>query len=120
MHWVQFKHYLSEITGLHQDALHIYAALLIQVTAAICLRRSLASIVPWLSVLAILIANESVDLLEPGKPIEQWQVLGGLRDLWNTLALPTVLWLLARHAPSLIADRPERIGDFNPTARADS
>ena len=102
MDWIQFKDYLSQITDLHEDALHIYAALLIQLTAAVVLRRSLASILPWLCVAAFLCVNELFDLTEPGRPIEEWQVLGGLQDSWNTMVVPTVLWLLARFAPSLM------------------
>jgi hypothetical protein len=105
MDWVQFKDYLSQVTDLSQDALHIYAAVLVQFAAALLLRRSLAHPLPWLCLLAVLVVNEAVDLREPGKPIEEWQVLGGLRDVWNTLLLPTALMLLARFAPRLMTDR---------------
>jgi hypothetical protein len=102
MDWVQFKVYLTEVTDLSQDALHIYAAALIQVAAALLLRRSLAHSLPWLCVFVLLAFNEVVDLAEPGKPVEEWQVLGGLQDVWNTLLLPTVLMLLARFAPRIL------------------
>lgn len=105
MNWIQFKDYLVQITDLHEDALHIYAAVLVQLTAAVVLRRSLASIIPWLTVFAVLVVNEWLDLTEPGKPFEEWQVLGGLQDLWNTMAVPTILLLLARFAPSLMTNR---------------
>lgn len=105
MSWIEFKDYLSQITDLNQDALHIYAAILIQLTAAVVLRRSLASIVPWLSVVAVLAVNELIDITEPGRPIEKWQVLGGLQDVWNTMAVPTILLLIARFAPSLLTGR---------------
>lgn len=114
MDWVQFKDYLSEVSGLSQDALHIYAALLVQTAAAALLRRSLAHPLPLLCLVLVLAVNEAIDLAEPGKPIEQWQVLGGLRDLWNTLLLPTALMLLARFAPALMTGRaaaaPEAAG----------
>ena len=116
MTWVELKLYLSEIMHLSQDALHIYAAVLLQLLAAALLRRSLASPIPWLIVLVILIGNEAVDLTEPGRPVEQWQVLGGLRDLWNTMALPTLLWLLARFAPAVLAGRREAAAPINPPA----
>ena len=105
MDWVQFKDYLSQVTDLSQDALHIYAAVLIQFAAALLLRRSLAHPLPWLCLLAVLVVNEAVDLREPDRPIEEWQVVGGLRDVWNTLLLPTVLMLLARFAPRLMTGR---------------
>lgn len=105
MSWVEFKNYLSQVTDLDQDALHIYAALLIMLAAAAGLRRPMASVVPWLCVLVVEIVNEAVDLAEPGRAIEQWQVLGGIQDMWNTMVLPTALFLLARFAPTLIVRR---------------
>lgn len=105
MTWVDFKLYLSEILGLTQDALHVYVAVLLQLGAALVLRRSLASPLPWLIVLASLLLNEWVDLRGSGDPIERWQVLGGLKDIWNTMALPILLWLIARFSPSLLTGR---------------
>jgi hypothetical protein len=102
MDWVQFKDYLSQVTDLSQDALHIYAAMLVQFTAAALLRRSIAHPLPWFCVIVVLAVNEAIDLAGPGTPIEEWQVLGGLQDFWNTLLLPTALMLIARFAPQLI------------------
>lgn len=106
MSWSEFKDYLTLVTDLDQDALHIYGAILLQVVAAALMRRSMASVFPWLFVLLVLILNEWADLREPGKPIEEWQVVGGLKDLWNTMALPTLLLLLARFTPRLMTGRP--------------
>ncbi|WP_129793629.1 hypothetical protein [Sphingosinicella sp. CPCC 101087] len=105
MHWYEFKEYLSKITDLDQDALHVYAAVLLHIAAAGLLRRTLASIIPWLAVLAVLVLNEWSDLREPGGPIEEWQVIGGLKDIWNTMAIPTILLLLGRYSPWLVTDR---------------
>ena len=116
MDWIQFKDYLSEVTDLSQDALHIYAAVLIQAVSAAVLRRPLAHPLPWLCLLAVLVANEAIDLAEPGKPIEEWQVLGGLRDVWNTLLLPTVLMLLARFVPALMTGGAVAAGAAGPPA----
>lgn len=118
MDWVQFKDYLSELTELSQDALHIYAAVLIQAGSAPLLRRSLAHPLPWLCLIAVLVINEAIDLAEPGKPIEEWQVIGGLRDVWNTLLLPTALMLLARFAPALMTGRAAAAGTAGPPAIA--
>jgi hypothetical protein len=105
MNWIEFKDYLSQISDLDQDALHVYAAVLIQLAAAALFRRSLASIIPWLAVWAVLIVNEALDLWLPREEIGQWQVAGGIQDSWNTMALPTLLWLLAYHAPGLLVGR---------------
>ena len=118
MNWIELKDYLSQITDLDQDALHIYAAVLIQIGAAALLRRSLASILPWLAVWAVLLVNEAVDLWLPGERIGQWQVTGGIQDSWNTMALPTLLWLLAHYAPALMSDRgATRLSPSSPAGR---
>ncbi|HEX8639921.1 MAG TPA: hypothetical protein VF704_02080 [Allosphingosinicella sp.] len=105
MNWIEFKLYLSQVTDLDQDALHIYAAVLIQLGAAFLFRRALASVIPWLAVWVVLLVNEAADLWLPGEWIGQWQVVAGVRDSWNTMALPTLLWLLANHAPALLTGR---------------
>lgn len=116
MDWLQFKDYLSHATGLHEDALHVYAAILVQLVAAAFLRRPISHPLPWLIVLAALVVNEAIDLREPGKPIEQWQIAGGLRDLLNTMALPTLLLVVARYVPSLVtgAGKPALTAPCNP------
>ncbi|HWT11297.1 MAG TPA: hypothetical protein VN231_00930 [Allosphingosinicella sp.] len=116
MNWIDFKDYLSQITDLDQDALHIYAAVLIQLGAAALLRRPLASILPWLVVWAVLIVNEVLDLWLPGETIGQWQVTGGIQDSWNTMALPTLLWLLAHYAPALLTGAEARRAAAAPAA----
>lgn len=108
MQWTHFKDYLAQVTDLDQDALHIYAAVLIQLAAAVLLRRSLASVWPWLTVWAVLIVNEALDLFLPGGRIGQWQIVGTIQDSWNTMAIPTLLWLLAYHAPSLLVGNRKR------------
>jgi hypothetical protein len=99
MHWLEFKDLLSEWTGLSEDALHIYAAVLLQLGAAAIFRSSVAELAPWLCVLAALAANEAIDIYLPGHAIETWQIEGGIRDLWNTMLLPTALLFLARYSP---------------------
>ena len=108
MSWIDFKLYLTQVTNLSQDALHIYGAVLIQLAAALLLRRSLASFLPWLVVLLLLLVNEAVDLWLPNEVLGEWQVLAALQDLWNTMALPTLLMLIARFAPALLTRRPPR------------
>ena len=108
MSWIDFKNYLTQVTDLSQDALHIYGAVLIQLAAALLLRRSLASLLPWIVVLVLLLVNEAIDLWLPHETLGEWQMLAGLQDIWNTLALPTLLMLVARFAPSLLTRRPPR------------
>jgi hypothetical protein len=99
--WEQVKNAISIWTGLERDALHIYAAILVQVLAAAALRRSLASPLPWLVVLVAALSNEVLDTYRDGL-VEAWEQAASLHDLWNTMLVPTILALLARFAPRLM------------------
>jgi hypothetical protein len=88
-------------TELDRDALHVYAAILIQIGSAALLRRTLASPWPWLVVLAFALGNEWLDVYRDDL-VEEWEKAAALHDLWNTMLLPTFLLLVARFAPSLM------------------
>ena len=119
MQWLLFKDFLSDWTGLSEDALHIYGALLVHLAAAALLRASLARFLPWLCVLAAIVINEALDVYLPGHPIEQWQIDGGIQDLWNTMLLPTLLWITARFTPHLVTGRPGRRAGAEASPEAD-
>jgi cell shape-determining protein MreD len=87
-------------TGLERDALHIYAAIIIQLGSAALLRRTLASLWPWLFVLAFALTNEWLDMHRDDL-VEDWEKAAALHDLWNTMLLPTLLLLVVRFAPRL-------------------
>ncbi len=106
MLWLSMKSFLADFT-VHKDALHIYAALVVQVGAALLTRRPVSSMIPWFAVLGAELANEALDLLMEKEPyIHQWQIVGSMHDLLNTMVLPTVLLLLARYVPALFTPRP--------------
>ncbi len=103
MDWLSLKHEADRML-LEKDALHIYAAVFIQISAAKLSGRSLGHILPWLSVLALELVNEVIDILRGGEPqLMLWQVVSGIHDIINTMILPSVLLMLSRHAPSLFA-----------------
>ena len=108
MSWYDVKLLVVDHTGLSRDALHIFIGLAAQLGVARLTRRTLASPLPWLAVLIGEAANEGYDLLR-----EQWTDRpmwpGSLRDLLVTMAVPTMLLLLARYAPGLFV--AARIGD---------
>jgi ABC-type dipeptide/oligopeptide/nickel transport system permease component len=87
-------------TELERDALHIYAAFIIQLGSAALLRRTVASPWPWLVVLVFALTNEWLDM-SGDSLIEDWEKEGALHDLWNTMLLPTLLLLVVRFAPRL-------------------
>lgn len=105
MSWAEAKTMIEASLGLSQDAMHIYAALVIQLLAAAVVRRSLAHPVPWLVVLAAELANEWFDAHSDNDVIETWELWAALHDVLNTMALPTLLLVVARLAPGLLAGR---------------
>jgi hypothetical protein len=102
MNWYQVKECLEQFTGLDMDALHVHAGVLGQIAAALVLRRSLASPWPWLAVLVAALGNEWFDLHYEIWPTRPQQYAESIRDLWNTMLLPTLLMVLARWAPRLL------------------
>ena len=101
MDWVETKNFVVEWTGLERDALHVYGTLLGQLAAALILRSSVASFLPWGAALLLAVANEAADSLGDGL-IEEWERQGALHDLWNSMLLPTLLLLTARYAPHIL------------------
>ena len=105
MDWLGLKHEAARML-FEKDALHIYAALFVQVTAAQLSHRSLGHVFPWVAVLALEIINEVIDIVRGGEThLMPWQVVSGVHDLINTMILPTILVLLCRHVPALITYR---------------
>lgn len=114
MDWLSLKAEAARML-FEKDALHIYAALLIQVLAAKLSRRSLGHVLPWLVVFGLELVNEMIDILRGGEPeLRPWQVVGGLHDVINTLLLPSVLLLLVRYAGELF-----RWGPLDPPVEPD-
>ncbi len=104
MDWEAVKAAVALWTGLERDALHIYAAMLLQIGSAAVLRKSLASPVPWLVVLAFALLNEGLDIYRD-RIFEDWEEGAALHDLWNTMLAPTLLLLLVRFAPRLMVGK---------------
>jgi hypothetical protein len=107
MDWHHIKDWIEHAVGLNMDALHVYAGVSIQLGAAIVLRKSLKSPWPWLVVFGVEFANEVYDYTYEVWPDRDIQFAEGLRDMWNTMVLPTLFLLLARYAPRLIVGRSE-------------
>ena len=103
--WFEAKTFIERSLSFADDALHIWAGVAIQLAVCLIMRRSVASVWPWLAVLVLELANEAVDLW-----IERWpdlaQQLGeGAKDVALTMALPTLLLLVSRRAPQLLVGR---------------
>ena len=105
MDWMGMKGLADDLL-IAKDALHIYFAFIIQISAAAVLRRPLSSGLPWMVVLAFELVNEALDLwLGEELHLKQWQLVGTAHDLVNTMILPTALLLLCRHSPGLFRGR---------------
>ena len=114
MDWYAAKEWVESATGLHMDALHVHAGLICQLLAALVVRRSLASPLPWLIVLAAALANEAYDLAYdpwPDRdllPNRDSQYAESVKDIWNTMLLPTLLLLVARFHPGVLTGGKRR------------
>jgi hypothetical protein len=100
--WYQFKLFVEHASGISMDALHILVGFILFLLAAVILRRSIASSRPWLAVLLMEIGNEAYDLT-----VERWPDIGsqlgeGAKDIMLTMALPTLVMLVARWRPELL------------------
>ncbi len=123
MQWFELKNWLELSTGLDRDSLHIYAGVGVQLAVAFLLRRSLASPIPWLFVAAVALANEYYDYaFVPealhGNPDYYEEAV---RDVWNTLLLPSVLLVIAKFYPNWLTDRLDRdkvTDELNETTRS--
>ena len=110
MQWFEIKIWLESSIGLDRDSLHIYAGVGIQLVVALFCRRSLASPIPWLFVVAAALANEYYDYTRLGVRLDRISENyydGTVRDIWNTLLLPTMFLLIAKFRPTwLTGKRP--------------
>lgn len=101
--WIGWKLWLSNWTGVSHPILHAYFGLLLQILAAAFARRGLASAWPWLFVFVLEIGNELLDwsrALTYGTAGEAL-VRETISDILFTMALPTLLLVLARSFPRL-------------------
>lgn len=119
--WYQVKLFIEHASGISMDALHILVGFAIFLLAAQVLRRSVANPLPWLATLVLEIGNEAHDLT-----IELWPDIGsqlgeGAKDIALTMALPTLVMLVARWRPRLMGgdSAPRRLADDQVADRAE-
>jgi hypothetical protein len=100
--WFDLKMLLERSLAFDSDALHVAAGVVVQLLAAAVLRTSVGSTRPWLVVLALELANETVDLWVEKWPDPAMQWGEGLKDVLLTLALPTLLLIVSRTWPKVL------------------
>jgi hypothetical protein len=109
--WYQVKLFIAHASGVSMDALHILVGFAIYLISALILRRGIASLLPWFVTLLLEIGNEAYDLHaelwpDPGKQFGE-----GAKDIILTMALPTLMMLLARWKPGLMSGRTRSADD---------
>ena len=102
MDWHEIKVWLEQASGLDMDSLHVHAGIIAQLLVAFLIRRPLSNPLPWLAVLVAVLANEAYDYQYEVWPNRDDQFAESVRDAWNTMAMPTLLLLVARFYPRLI------------------
>jgi hypothetical protein len=100
--WYQFKLFLEHASGISMDALHVLVGFLIFLLSAQLLKRSVESPLPWLALLTLELGNEAYDLHVELWPDPGSQLGEGVKDIMLTMALPTLVLLLARWRPALL------------------
>ena len=107
MDWSQTKTFIEHMIGFSHDALHVMVGVCLQLLFAALFRLSARSIGPWLMVLALELANEWSDLYIEVWPQHAMQWGEGAKDVLLTMALPTLLLIVARYRPKLLCgDNP--------------
>lgn len=112
----QVKHEIVVHTMLAKDALHIYVALVILFTSCALFRWRLTQFKPWLLVMLVAVIGEIWDIRDSIKSNDPLHFEENIKDIWNTMLVPTILLLAARYtkvfrprdeAPTEAADEEE-------------
>lgn len=111
--WYQVKSFIEHVSGISMDALHMLVGFVVFLVAAALLKKSVASTEPWLAVLLLAIGNEAYDLHVEIWPSLASQLGEATKDMLLTLALPTLMLVLARRNPALLAHTPSPPGDVS-------
>jgi diacylglycerol kinase len=104
--WYQVKLFIEHATGFSMDALHVIVGVLLQLAFAFLFKSSVARALPLLSVLALELVNEASDFRVEIWPQPGMQFGESAKDVILTMVLPTLIFLVARYRPKLLAQRP--------------
>ena len=101
--WYQLKLFAQHSSGISMDALHVIAGVVLQLLIAGLFRSSVARPVPLLAVLALALFNEASDFWVEVWPDPGMQAGEAVKDVVLTMFVPTVIFLVARYRPKLLA-----------------
>jgi hypothetical protein len=99
--WHETKLFIEHLIAICHDTLHLLAGMAIWLALMLVSRRNVASWFPLLGTVVIAILNEAVDLWFELWPSQGRQLGEGARDVLATIAIPLILFTLARLRPSL-------------------
>jgi hypothetical protein len=100
--------FIEHASVVSSDALHVLVGVLLWVLIAYVMRRSLSAPLPWLTLLALTLFNECVDLWVERWPDIAMQLGESAKDVLLTMTLPTVLAFAVRLRPNLFRPLPAR------------
>ena len=111
--WYEAKLFLEHSTSVSPDALHVSAGALIFFICALLFRRPISDVRVWVALLCLNFFNEFVDLWAERWPDPARQYGEGMKDLFLTMVVPTILLLVSRFAPAIFsrARPPEEMAD---------
>lgn len=102
MDWIVAKTFVEHAFGVSNDALHVIAGVCLQLLIATLLRVSASSLWPWMVLMVLEGANEWNDFRVEVWPVPALQWGEAAKDILLTMALPTMILLVARYCPHLV------------------
>lgn len=103
--WHGMKTFIEHATRIEHGALHVIVGVLAWLLVSLLSRRSIASWMPWLALLVLILWNEAVDLMVEQWPQRAMQYGEGTRDVLLTMFVPTILMVSSRLFPQLFQRR---------------
>lgn len=103
--WHRMKLAVEHSAGFSHDTIHVLIGGAGPLLVAFVMRRTIASWLPWLVLLVLILFNETVDLWVEHWPDRTMQYADGVKDIILTMALPTVLLVTARITPRIYGGR---------------
>lgn len=106
--WIFLKSAIQAGVGVDSGAAHVLASVVALIAVAALLRRPLWSWLSWSAVLVLELLNEAATGFADNV-LEDWEIAGSLRDIPLVMAMPTILLLICRLTPRLVAPPPPPI-----------
>lgn len=100
--WFDSKSSIETLSVVQDQAIHVFVGVLLQLLFAAILRRPISDLIPWMAVLALELANEWADVQFSTWPGTDARYYDSIVDLGVTMALPTILLIIARGYPRLL------------------